>query len=107
MSWDLSIPHKIAKVVILIPPAVDPGEAPINIIRHIIIKDILVREFISTWENPAVLEAIAINKDSNILILSSGSIREFSISRIKIATELATIIIPVNTKIILDKKKMS
>jgi hypothetical protein len=46
---------RIKKVVVLIPPPVDPGDAPINI-RILIIKSVIgLREPVATVLNPAVL----------------------------------------------------
>ena len=57
---------RAANVVVLIPPAVEPGLPPINInnmVKSELLFDILLR---STTENPAVLGVVAMKKEERI-----------------------------------------
>ena len=63
--------HRLTKrmniVVVLIPPAVEPGEPPINICIIVSTFDALVRLAVSTVLNPAVLAVVAENSEAGIL----------------------------------------
>ena len=56
----------MVNVVVLIPPAVDPGLPPINIKTFINIFELVVNEAISIVLKPAVLAVTEANKDAQI-----------------------------------------
>ena len=98
----ITLSRAIAKVVVLIPPAVDIGEPPIHMYRIMITTEILVKEPILNEENPAVRGTVARKNDVDSLPKNDGS----SLSTL-LYSVMKNIIVPPTTNMIVIIKAMT
>ena len=98
----ITLSKAIAKVVVLIPPAVDIGEPPIHMYRIMITTEILVKEPILNEENPAVRGTVARKNDVDSLPKNDVS----SLSTL-LYSVMKNIIVPPTTNMIVIIKAMT
>ena len=98
----ITLSKAIAKVVVLIPPAVDIGEPPIHIYIIIITTEILVNAPILNEENPAVRGTVARKNEVEILPKKEESSRKTLLYSV-----MKNIIVPPATSIIVIIKAMT
>lgn len=90
----ITLSRAIAKVVVLIPPAVDIGEPPIHMYRIIITTEMLVNDPILKEEKPAVRGTVARKKDVDNLPQNVASSR-----RTLLYSVIKNIMVPPTTSI--------
>jgi hypothetical protein len=98
----ITLSRAIAKVVVLIPPAVDIGEPPIHMYRIMITTEILVKEPILNEENPAVRGTVARKNDVDSFPKNDVS----SLSTL-LYSVMKNIIVPPTTNMIVIIKAMT